>query len=135
MEAMTVLAAEMEDHWTAIQPILTVRDEADYDRAVITLNVLLDEIGTDAQHPLYDLLDTLGTLIAAYEAEHVALPLADGRDVLAYLMIEHDLRQSELPEVGSQGIVSEILNGKRELNVRQIRALAARFGVSPAVFI
>jgi HTH-type transcriptional regulator/antitoxin HigA len=50
-------------------------------------------------------------------------------------MEEHDLRQSDLPEIGSQGVVSEILNGKRELNVRQIRKLARRFQVSPAVFI
>jgi HTH-type transcriptional regulator/antitoxin HigA len=32
-------------------------------------------------------------------------------------------------------VVSEILNGKRELNARQIRALAERFHVSPAVFM
>lgn len=132
---MAALALELQDHWTAIRPILTLRDETDYDRAVATLNELLDEIGTDERHPLYDLLDTLGTVIAVYEAERMALPLSDGREVLSYLMEEHDLRQSDLPEVGSQGIVSEILNGKRELNVRQIRALAARFGVSPGVFV
>ncbi len=45
------------------------------------------------------------------------------------------LTQSDLPEIGSQAVVSEVLNGKRDLNVRQIRALATRFGVSPAVFI
>ncbi|MCB0071665.1 MAG: hypothetical protein KDE20_09420 [Caldilineaceae bacterium] len=56
-------------------------------------------------------------------------------DALRYLMDEHDLRQSDLPEVGSQGIVSEILSGKRELNVRQIRELAQRFHVDPAVFL
>lgn len=50
-------------------------------------------------------------------------------------MEEHGLTQSDLPEVGSQGMVSEILSGKRELIVRQIRALASRFHVSPAVFI
>jgi len=49
-------------------------------------------------------------------------------------MEEYGLTQSDLPEVGSQGVVSEILNGKRELNVKQIRALASRFRVSPAVF-
>ena len=37
-------------------------------------------------------------------------------------MDEHGLTQSDLPEVGSQGVVSEIIHGKRELNVRQIRA-------------
>jgi HTH-type transcriptional regulator/antitoxin HigA len=50
-------------------------------------------------------------------------------------MDEHGLTQSDLPEVGSQGVVSEVLSGKRDLNVRQIRALAKRFGVSTAVFI
>jgi HTH-type transcriptional regulator/antitoxin HigA len=50
-------------------------------------------------------------------------------------MEEHGLTQSDLPEIGSQGVVSEVLRGKRELNIRQIRALARRFQVSPAVFI
>jgi HTH-type transcriptional regulator/antitoxin HigA len=50
-------------------------------------------------------------------------------------MKEHGLTQSDLPEIGSQGVVSEILAGARELNVRQIRRLAKRFGVSPAVFV
>ena len=50
-------------------------------------------------------------------------------------MREHGLRQTELPEIGSQGVVSEVLAGKRELNTRQIGRLARRFGVSSAVFI
>ena len=50
-------------------------------------------------------------------------------------MDEHGLSQSDLPEVGSQGVVSEILRGRRQINLRQVRALSERFGVSPAVFI
>ena len=34
-----------------------------------------------------------------------------------------------------QGVVSELLSGSLELNLRQIRALAARFGVAPAAFL
>jgi HTH-type transcriptional regulator / antitoxin HigA len=34
-----------------------------------------------------------------------------------------------------QGVVSEILAGERAINVRQAKALAERFGVSPAVII
>jgi len=135
VEAMTALTAGTLDHWAALEPILTIRNEDEYDRAVATLNELLDEIGTDEKHPLYGLLDTLGTMIAAYEDANLELPEASGGETLAYLMEEHGLRQSDLPEVGSQGVVSEILSGKRELNMRQIRALAERFGVSPAVFI
>jgi len=49
--------------------------------------------------------------------------------------VQHGHRQSDLPEIGSQGVVSEILAGKPELNIRQVRALSERFGVSAATFI
>jgi HTH-type transcriptional regulator/antitoxin HigA len=114
---------------------MTINNEQDYDRLVEQLNDLIDEVGTDETHPMYEFLDTLGTILHAYEETHYTIPQATGREVLHYLMEEHDLRQSDLPEIGSQGVVSEILNGKRELNVRQIRKLARRFHVSPAVFL
>lgn len=122
-------------HWIALQPYLSIQSEADYDRAIQQLNELLDEIGTDQTHPLYEFLDTLGNLLHLYEEEHESFPEASGQEILQYLMEDHDLRQADLPEIGSQGVVSEILHGKRSLNVRQIRALAQRFQVSPAVFL
>ena len=67
--------------------------------------------------------------------QHVPIPAAKPAAVLKFLMQEHDLRQSDLPEIGSQGVVSEVLTGKRELNARQIKRLAKRFNVSPAVFV
>ena len=132
---MTVMSHELQQHWTALSPLLSIRAEHAYDLAVERLNHLLDEVGTDEQHPLYTLLDTLGTLIHAYEEQHHPMPECSGVDVLRFLMDEHGLTPSDLPEVGSQGVVSDILRGKRELHVRQIRALAQRFQVSPAVFI
>ena len=132
---MTVFTNQIQTHWKNISPLLTLHDEQDYNAAVERMNELLDEIGTDENHPLYDLLDTLGTLIQVYEAEHYPIPQANGSGVLRFLMEEHGLNQTDLSEVGSQGVVSEILNGKRELNIRQIRALAERFNVSPAVFV
>lgn len=135
MEEIKKFAEAVQPYWAVVEPVLTVRTEADYDRAVTRLNELLDEVGDDVTHPLYGLMDTLGTLVHAYEVEHVEMPQASGVDALQYLMEEHSLTQSDLPEVGSQGVVSEILRGKRRLNIRQIRALSERFGVSPAVFI
>ena len=132
---MTVLTKELQKHWATVWPLLSIRNERDYDLAVERLNALLDEVGTDEPHPLYELLDTLGTLIRVYEEQHHPMPTASGVEMLQFFMAEHDLAQADLSEIGSQGVVSEILSGKRELNVRQIRALAARFHVSPAVFI
>ena len=132
---MTSVNKELQVHWANIAPLLCIRNEREYNAAIKRLNELLDEIGDNEKHPLYSLLDTLGTLIHAYEEEHYPIPDVTGAEVLRFLMDEHGLTQSELPEVGSQGVVSEILNGKRELNVRQIRSLAQRFGVSSAVFV
>jgi HTH-type transcriptional regulator/antitoxin HigA len=132
---MTLAINQLQTYWATISPLLVIRSEKDYDAAVKRLNELLDEIGTNEKHPLYTLLDTLGTLVHAYEEEHYPIPEVSGTDVLRFLMEEHGLTQSNLPEVGSQGVVSEILNGKRELNVRQIRALSGRFKVSAAVFV
>lgn len=131
---MSVLVAELQPHWEALRPMFCIRHEADYDRAVEYLNELLDEIGEQESHPLYGFLDTLGMLLHAYEEQYHCLPSCSGVDILRYLMEEHELTQMDLPEVGSQGVVSEVLHGKRELNVRQIRALAERFHVSPSVF-
>lgn len=56
-------------------------------------------------------------------------------ETLSFLMKEHGIKQTDLAEVGSQGVVSEILTGKRHLNIRQIKELSSRFNVSPLVFI
>ena len=51
------------------------------------------------------------------------------------MMREHGLTQSDLPGVGTQSVVFEILSGKRKLNLRQIRWLAERFNAPIDVFI
>jgi HTH-type transcriptional regulator/antitoxin HigA len=122
-------------NWQPLAPLLSVPyTEEDYNNRVELLNQLIDEVGDNEQHPLASLLDIVGILVANYEQEHYILPEASPQEVLAYLLEEHQLKQSQLPEVGSQGVVSEILSGKRQLNKRQIQALAKRFGVSPEVF-
>ena len=130
-----MLTADLQSQWAGIRPWLTIRNERDYDAAIKRLNALLDEVGDNERHPLFSFVDTLGTLIHVYEEEHYPMPESSGVEILRFFMEEHALKQTDLTEIGSQGVVSEILNGKRELNVRQIRLLAKRFHVSPAVFI
>ncbi len=132
---MTLEINEIQLHWQNIAPLLSVRNEREYNAAVKRLNELLDEIGDNEKHPLYGLLDTLGALIELYEEERYPIPETSGVEVLRFLMDEHGLTQSDLPEIGSQGVVSEILNSKRELNVRQVRALAKRFKISTAALV
>ena len=121
--------------WSVVSAGLSIKTEQDYQQAVTLLDRLLDEVGENERHPLFGFLEVLGTLIESYESDHVEMNGATGKDVLRALMEEHGLTQSDLPEVGSQGVVSEILHGRRELNTRHIKALSRRFGVSPAVFL
>lgn len=123
------------ESFRAATDIAPIRDEAHYQRMVVMLEGLLDEVAGDEGHPAMGLVDIVGDLIGDYEAEHQPIPDATGLQALRFLMQQHGLKQGDLTEVGSQGVVSEILAGKRELNVRQIRALCDRFGVSPATFI
>ena len=132
---MNAISTQIQRSWTQVSDLFRVQNEQDYDLAVERLNTLLDEVGTDERHPLYSLLDTLGTVLHAWEEQHHVMPECGGADVLRFFMDEHNLSQSDLAEVGSQGVVSEVLSGKRDLNVRQIRALSKRFGVSPSVFV
>lgn len=129
------LAATIKVWPTVSKAITTLRTEEQYDRAVKLLDQLIDRVSEKPNDTLESLIDILGTLIEDYEKKHVPEPVGDPISSLKYFMDEHNLKQSDLSEIGSQGVVSEILNGKRKLNVAQTKALSKRFKVSPAVFI
>jgi len=132
---MTPLLTDLQTHWAPIAPYLSLRNEDEYNAAVERLNALLDEVGTKEQHPLYALLDTLGTLIHTYEQQHQSIPGATATEVLQFLMEEHGLAAADLPELGAPEEVEACLAGRQELSVKQLRALAERFHVSAAVFV
>jgi HTH-type transcriptional regulator/antitoxin HigA len=115
-------------------PLLAIRNAREYDTAVAQLNDLVDEVGDNPKDPRYRFIDTLSVLIEAYDEEHHKIPDLSGVEMLRFLMKQHGLSQGDLPEIGSQGVVSEVLRGKRKLNVRQIKALSERFRLSPEAF-
>lgn len=117
---------------THISPI---RDEKHYTEMVRLADSLIEVVGSVKKHPLLDLFDLVSELIRSYDAEHYAVPDASAREVLRFLMEQHGLTQADLPEVGNQSVISMLLSGTRQMNVRQIQALAARFHVSPSVFM
>ena len=81
------------------------------------------------------LIALLTVLVEEYEDKAYPVPQAGPVDVIRHLMQEHSLRQKDLVDVfGTESIVSDVLNGKRELAKEHIRRLSARFHVSPAVF-
>lgn len=111
-------------------PVIT--DEQCYQRAVMILDALLLEVKKSAE--LVPFLHILGTLISEYEQKNCPMPDIHPVEVLRFLMKEHGLTQSELPEIGNQAKVSDILGGKRQLNKQDIEALSKRFNLSPDIF-
>ena len=113
-----------------------IENERHFKAMVNFMNKLLDKIGDRESHPLMGLLDIVTAFVRDYEERNVEIPDVAPSAVLRFLMEQHSLRQADLADAfGSQSNVSEVLSGKREINARQARALAKRFGVSPAVFI
>ncbi len=133
---MNIQLKKIAKVWPDIQPIFSVpHNEKDYNKLVNLLDNLIDEVGNNENHPLSSLMETIGSLIETYESQYILELEGNPMDTLNALMEEHGLKQSDLSEIGSQGVVSEILSGRRQLNVRQIKFLSKRFKVSPAAFI
>lgn len=120
---------------SSLVPLRAIHSEQDYENAVSALNRLLDAGAANDEHPLADLVNALGNLIGDYEDQQYPAEHVTPVEMIRFLMEQHHLSQSELPEIGGQSVVSEVLNGKRELNVRQIKELAARFNIPAAVFL
>ena len=127
---------EIAKVWPVVRDVFSVpHNNREYKKLVSFLDCVIDEVGEDENHPLASLMETLGSLIESYESQHVPELSGDPIHTLKALMKEHGLKQADMKEIGSQGVVSEVLSGKRSLNSRQIKALSKRFAVSPAVFI
>lgn len=100
------------------------------------VNYLNDEPNSSEAAEVSKYLSVLSDLVSSYESKRFLFEKPESRDVLAYLMEANQLKQSDLEEeIGSQSVVSDILSGKRSLNISHIKRLAERFKLSPAVFI
>ncbi|NHB64814.1 MULTISPECIES: helix-turn-helix domain-containing protein [Acinetobacter] len=132
---MNAMIKQAVDHWHYVAPLLSKPEtEEDFNTLTEALDELLDIVGDDESHPLMGLILQLGDLVSAYEHEHLPMPEGDGRTALAFLMEQHGLSQSDLSDIATQSVISEILNGKRQLNIRHIKALSERFNVSADTF-
>ena len=115
--------------------VTSVRTEQDYAQARATIEVLLEEIGDDENHPLADVLDYLSDQVEAYEDERYAIPASEPKEVLRFLMDQHGLKQEDLADCAPQGRISDILSGRRSVSKDIAKKLARRFSVSAALFL
>lgn len=82
------------------------------------------------------LLNLLATLIEVYEDEHHPIPDAPPHVMIQGFMQERGLRNKDLePVLGSSGVTSEVISGKRKPSKAQIKKLAEFFQVASEFFI
>ena len=134
---MSIHLKQIKKSWIELNKLIRKpKNDKQLNELIELLDELLDEIGTSSKHELLGLVDLLSYYIEEYEQKHINEPEVSGVDMLKFLMQSNNLKQSDLKEeLGSQGVVSEILNGKRKLNLEHIKALARRFNVSVSTFI
>ncbi|WP_052351601.1 helix-turn-helix domain-containing protein [Deinococcus pimensis] len=114
-----------------------ITNDEQHARALDLLGEVWAQVGASSDHPLGTLLQLLIDHVNAYEDERHPVPDAVPHVVLAFLMEQRGVGQSEVARATGidQGNLSRLLAGRRELNVAQIRALSAYFHVSPAVLV
>lgn len=106
----------------------------EYEGYLKRVEVLLDlEARSEAEDRF---LELLSILIDRYEEENERIDAPDPLTALRELMVANNVSQAELSKlIGSSGLTSMILSGQRGLSKSQIKLLAQRFNVSPALFV
>ncbi|NOT63293.1 MAG: helix-turn-helix domain-containing protein [Acidobacteria bacterium] len=118
----------------AVRPSV-IGSEAEYERVNTEINQLLKK-GARLSPEENRLLELLTWLVAKYDDEHYQIPDAAAHEVIQFLMEERGLRNKDLePLLGSRGVTSEVINGKRKPSKPQIKALAEFFQVKPTLFL
>ena len=114
----------------AIKPI---RTEDDYRQALARVEAIF-EAAPDS--PEFDELDVLGTLLCAYEEQYHPIPEPDPIEYIKHKMAERGLRQRDLAAwLGGESRVSEILNRKRKLTAKMMKALHDNLGLSAEMLL
>jgi HTH-type transcriptional regulator/antitoxin HigA len=112
-----------------------ITSESEYNRTLEIIEDLMER-GEELTPEESSLLEVLSILVEVYEDSQFPLESSSPQAILLHLMDVRELKQADLVEViGSKGIVSEIVNGKRAISKSQAKALGEFFNISPALFI
>jgi len=111
-----------------------IETEEEYDRLLaVAERLTFAKNLTPEERALYKLLVTL---IEVYERENYPINKSEPHEILQHIMESSGTRQADLVGIiGSSGVVSEVVNGKRAISKAQAKALGDYFKISPSLFI
>ncbi len=113
--------------------IRPIRTDEDHESALREIERLWDAApGSEDE----DRLDILATLVDRYERARWPIAPAAPLDVLKFMMEQNGRTQADLGHLlGSRSRASEILTGKRDLNLDQIRLLAREWHIPAGALV
>ena len=131
---------EVKTAWSIVATFLTPpQTQEEYEGLQARLDQLEEEI-EEGSHP-ETLLDYLGDLLDQYEMNHfhevaeLNKEYVAPSEVLRRFMGRHGLKQNDLaPLFGTQSRVSEILNGKRQITLSQVKKLHQKYQIPVDLF-
>ncbi len=110
-----------------------IKTEKQYNQALKRLDEIFDSSTKSNEGKEAELLILL---IENYEEEHYKIDAPDPIVAIRIRMEELNLKQKDLVGiVGSKGIVSEVLNRKRQLTVKMIRRLSEKLNITHSTLI
>ncbi len=110
-----------------------IKTQRQHEAALQRIDALM---GVERSTPENDELELLATLVELYEDKTCPIALPDPIEAIRFRMEQAGLRQRDLvPFIGSASKVSEVLNGRRPLSLRMIRALHQGLGIPAEVLL
>jgi HTH-type transcriptional regulator/antitoxin HigA len=112
-----------------------IETDAEYEHFLTEIEKLIDK--EDKRSPEEDkLFDLMTALVESFEEENYSIPDAPPHEVLQELMRARGLKQRDLLDIfGSDGLASEVVNGKRNISKAHAKSLAEYFHVPVDLFI
>ena len=130
---LTINPAEYAQLLAKYQPKV-IETEAENDLAIALAQELEHKVNRTLEEEA--ILRLLVALIEKFEDETYPIPEGTPQQMLLHLMESNSVKQENLIGViGSRGIVSEVVNGKRSISKTQAKALAKFFSVDVGSFI
>jgi HTH-type transcriptional regulator/antitoxin HigA len=142
MIAEQIILNKFNEFTKVATPVLYLKDEQAYEDALMMVEHLMESVGEHADRPENILISLLAHAIKEYEekddevSDFVNQSKDTPRDVsmLRLLLSQHQLKLSDLPEIGHKSLVSKILSGERNLTRAHIEKLSQRFHIDPGLF-
>ena len=111
-----------------------IETEDEYEQFLaVAERLTFNQMQTPEESALYDLVTML---VETYETQHYSIDRSSPAEVLEHIMESSGIDAIDLAKIfGSSGDLERVLAGQELINTTQAQALAARFNLSPQIFL